>query len=747
MCCPSDNGQQTVQSVTMTPEGQQYANKALSAIGRAETESLNPYTAYPHSRIAGFTPDQTAGFDATRANAGVWQPGLTSAYQYTQQAGQQLPQYDVNQYMNPFTQNVTDIAKREATRQDDIARQQRDAGAVGAGSFGGTRHALVEAEAGRNLGQRLNDIQMTGDMAAYQSALAQINADRNAALAAGGQSARLGQLESGLGYTDAAAMQDIGGVQQQQEQRSLDTAYQDFITQRDWGKGQLSFLNSILRGSSPQQFGQTTTTTAPSPSTLGQLGGLGLSAAGMIGGTGGFGSSGWLTKLLFKKGGLVPNVRKYADGGLTGISLNELRLLQRDYMRARDPRLQAISTEIARREGRIAGSMEGPGATGLSSLLDRTRAIGAQRESELQGALPLTDRDLEGIRGRYPAPPQVPAIRPAGEAPIRTGVPGEQMGDPENIEGSHWNPEMNRTPLVNTGAAGVPQDSAGLEATPQADAMTVDPSMPMSPQDVDAEMSAGDPSATATPDAATVAAAKQMGVSPWELMAVAGLRMMEAGSKPGATALGALGSGGLEAVKYMQANRALGQKDRTIDLEAENIKRRTEADKAEARYRDRKNELDTMLAENKISAQKYENDKNAAYAEYLRTAKTDEARARIERQEAIAADRAQKQQDTVDRNAAVLHQGRTKFLDDPEKSFMIDPKDRDRLRTEAEMDVIRAYPRSNLAREFKIKHYGIKRSNILRAKTMPGSKDPITDAQRAELLEQLEKEYASVLKE
>ena len=87
-------------------------------------------------------------------------------------------------YMSPYMQNVVDVQQREARRASDIARQGQQAQAVGAGAFGGSRQALVEAERQRNLATQLGDIQATGSQAAFTNAQQQFNADQARRLAA-----------------------------------------------------------------------------------------------------------------------------------------------------------------------------------------------------------------------------------------------------------------------------------------------------------------------------------------------------------------------------------------------------------------------------------------------------------------------------------------------------------------------------------------------------------------------------------
>jgi hypothetical protein len=53
--------------------------------------------------------------------------------------------------MNPYTQNVLDVQNRELERQAGIASSQRGAQAARSGAFGGSRQAIENAEANRNL--------------------------------------------------------------------------------------------------------------------------------------------------------------------------------------------------------------------------------------------------------------------------------------------------------------------------------------------------------------------------------------------------------------------------------------------------------------------------------------------------------------------------------------------------------------------------------------------------------------------
>lgn len=97
------------------------------------------------------------------------------------------------EYMSPYIQEVIDVQKREADRDAQIAAQQRAANLIGAGAYGGSRQAIMDAEAGRNLAILQGDIQKTGLQSAYEAAMSQFNQDMGRDLSAkqGNQQAAL----------------------------------------------------------------------------------------------------------------------------------------------------------------------------------------------------------------------------------------------------------------------------------------------------------------------------------------------------------------------------------------------------------------------------------------------------------------------------------------------------------------------------------------------------------------------------
>jgi len=262
MCAPSTPSK-TTQTADLPDWAKGYAQDTL-AKGAALTDlTQNPYKTYDADRIAGFQPLQEQAFK-TAGNL---------------DAGPEAFAKGIGSYMSPYMQNVVDIEKREARRQSGIAGTQQQAQATQAGAFGGGRDAIMRAERERNLAEQMGDIQSKGSQAAYEQA---------------GNQFRQGiTQQSGLATQQAT----LGQAQQQQEQRPLDVAYQDFVNQQNYPYKQLGYMSDLIRGL-PLGQKSSAQTYEGSGSTVGQLAGLGMGALGL--------------SRMMSDGGVA-----YAEGGLT----------------------------------------------------------------------------------------------------------------------------------------------------------------------------------------------------------------------------------------------------------------------------------------------------------------------------------------------------------------------------------------------------------------------------------------------
>jgi len=306
----------TSQTVTNLSYPAEFKPMVMETAQRAMAEASTPYTAYKGERIAGFDPFQLTAQQAV-ANLGPSQQ-LGTASQFATGAGLKAGdiQYQPQQfgtasfttpglaglYMSPYAQNVIDIQQREAQRQADIAAQQQKAAAVSRGAYGGSRQAILEAEAARNLATQKGDIQKAGLQAAYEQAQNLYGTEAQRALAAQQAQEQSRQYGAGLTMqglqTQLQAAQGLGqlGQEQMQQQQAIINAlqaagqqrqalqqaqltrqYEDFLQQKQYPYQQLAFMQEMLKGvptQTTQQLYQ-----AP-PSTTAQLAGMGTALYG-----------------------------------------------------------------------------------------------------------------------------------------------------------------------------------------------------------------------------------------------------------------------------------------------------------------------------------------------------------------------------------------------------------------------------------------------------------------------------------
>jgi hypothetical protein len=363
-------------SQTYGPEFQPFASELMKRTGALASQ---PYERYQYNRIAGFDPmqlqaqqaaanmrvspylQQGAGIAGNVANKAMnlnYKPGQFQEERVAAEraaaeratTGRFTDPGVASSYMSPYMQNVVDIQKREAQRQADIAGTQRGSEAVRAGAFGGSRQAILEAEAQRNLSQQMGDIQARGSQAAFEQAAQQFQTDegRNLAMQQANVQAQLqaalanqqtglsaalanqaknleaqqlreqsrqfgadlglrgmqtalqgsGQLGQ-LAGTQFGQAKDIVGMQatagaerQAQKQRKLTQDYEDFLAQKRYPYEQAQFASSMLRG---MPMSGTESIYKASPSAAAQFGGLASIYAG--GRQAGYFANGGLTDL------------------------------------------------------------------------------------------------------------------------------------------------------------------------------------------------------------------------------------------------------------------------------------------------------------------------------------------------------------------------------------------------------------------------------------------------------------------
>tara|TARA_R110000822_G_scaffold86011_5_gene200756 strand:- start:1310 stop:2377 length:1068 start_codon:yes stop_codon:yes gene_type:complete len=322
-------------------------------LGKSKSLSEEAYSPYGAQRVAGESADLGTSQQMVRGFAGQpivgfgeaqgtlgglgdlagllgqQQPGQFSATQGQEFGFDPTRQFggaEVQQYMDPYMQTVVGRQQDDAFQQFQRMQAGRDAQAVQAGAFGGSRQAVQQGMAEEALGRQLGDIQATGSQRAFEQAQMQFERDRAASMTTeqrqAAEAARVQGIDVGeqarvqgatadeamrqrefqlqnMGFSadmarevanlgeraragdiQAAQLLEAQGLgQMARDQAGLDVAYQDFLRQQQFPSQQLGTYSNILRGLPVGDAGTQTTTQPYNP--LQQALGAGISAVGL----------------------------------------------------------------------------------------------------------------------------------------------------------------------------------------------------------------------------------------------------------------------------------------------------------------------------------------------------------------------------------------------------------------------------------------------------------------------------------
>lgn len=273
---PQTPTNQTVTQTNLPTYLEPYVTRNVAA---AESVASTPYQAYGGQRLADFTPGQQAVQQNVMGMQTPGQFGVANQATTDVLSNSWTNPGTAAAFMNPYQQNVTDIAKREAQRQSDIQGVASDAQFAKAGAFGGSRQGIIDAERQRNLAQQQQDIQAQGANQAYQQGMQQYNAQQAQTAGAAQQLAGLGTAQQQADLARLGAQGAVGAQQQALTQQGLEQQYQDFLNQRDYGKQQANWMAGIIHGT-PYTAQSNVTGYTAAPNTAGQLAGLGIAGLG-----------------------------------------------------------------------------------------------------------------------------------------------------------------------------------------------------------------------------------------------------------------------------------------------------------------------------------------------------------------------------------------------------------------------------------------------------------------------------------
>ena len=247
-------------------------------------------------QFAGLNPQYETGetMAMNTALGGVGTQNLNTAADLTRVAAGYSPLsvgYDqsmIDQYMNPYTNEVINNSVADLERARQSAVQQMGQRATAAKAFGGSRQGVAEAltnrEYGTQAGTMISNLRSQGFNNAVQNAMQAQLANQAAGLqgaqfrlGAANQLGAQGLQQQASGYADAAKMMQLGQTRQAAAQQQLDA-------ERNLGMERLGIMQGAL-GLQPANLGGTTTQPLYQNTGASLLGGAlgGAQLGGMLG--------------------------------------------------------------------------------------------------------------------------------------------------------------------------------------------------------------------------------------------------------------------------------------------------------------------------------------------------------------------------------------------------------------------------------------------------------------------------------
>ena len=285
------SGQSSMYGGLAANQGQQGANIGQS-LGQMSTNPsavqsyMNPYlqnSLNPQLQLAAQQYGmQGAAQQGAATSAGAFGGSRNALMQGLNQQNQMLVQNQIigNGYNTAFNQaqNQMNAANQAALSGNAQALQGYNTGLQGAGQAGS------QAMQGIGLGLQGTNQAANLGIAGAQAGLAGVGAQQAGYNQAGAQAANL----ANIGTQQLGAQQGIigtqtqqGGIQQGQQQNIINQAVQNYATAQQYPFMQLGQLNAMLRGLPMQQ--SSTQMYQAAPSTVSQLGGLGIAGLGAAG--------------------------------------------------------------------------------------------------------------------------------------------------------------------------------------------------------------------------------------------------------------------------------------------------------------------------------------------------------------------------------------------------------------------------------------------------------------------------------
>jgi len=226
-------GQQTGSESSLSNWAGPYVTEML---GKGQALGNEGYNAYMGPLTAGSSELQDQAFQ-----------GIGSLTLPTDQMGvggyntQQFTGDVAQQYMNPYLQASLNPQLEEARRQSQISQMNNASRMAKAGSFGGSRQAVFDAENQAALQRNMAGITGQGYADAYSQALGQFNTEQDRGMTAQDRI-------NAYGTAGIQGLAEMGATQRGIESEGIAADRAQFEEERDFPYKQVQYMQSLLQG-------------------------------------------------------------------------------------------------------------------------------------------------------------------------------------------------------------------------------------------------------------------------------------------------------------------------------------------------------------------------------------------------------------------------------------------------------------------------------------------------------------------
>lgn len=238
------------------PQWLEAGSQQAVAMGRRIAD--RPYQEYEGQRFAELDPNEQRAMEMAATEGGAYRGDVERAREFAERGGQSFVDADIEAYMNPYIKSALEPAARELREEGMRAKIAAGQEAGMAGAFGGSRAAIISAEASGKSLEAISDLYERGYASAFESAANRFDQDRVAARAASDQFRAIGAEGQQMLSNEMNNLLVTGGLRRQLEQVNLDFDYMEFVEARDWD---ITNLQPLLAALSTVPYSETQTTT------------------------------------------------------------------------------------------------------------------------------------------------------------------------------------------------------------------------------------------------------------------------------------------------------------------------------------------------------------------------------------------------------------------------------------------------------------------------------------------------------